>query len=66
MFFFERRKNKDKRSHNERRVPNNAHYKGPEHRERIKTGEIMESDEEGSITNCLTSRKRPWMESSID
>ena len=32
MFFFERRKNKDKRSHNERRVPNNAHYMGPEHR----------------------------------
>ena len=35
MFFFERRKNKDKRSHNERRVPNNAHYVGPEHRSGI-------------------------------
>ena len=32
MFFFERRKNKDKRSHNECRVPNNANYMGPEHR----------------------------------
>ncbi|MBW2001332.1 MAG: hypothetical protein JRI30_02300 [Deltaproteobacteria bacterium] len=34
--------------------------------ERIKTGEIMESDEEGSIINCLTNKKRPWMEFSID
>ena len=35
MLFFERRKNKDKRLHNERRVPNNAHYMGPEHRSGI-------------------------------
>ncbi|MBW1673779.1 MAG: hypothetical protein JRJ45_09080 [Deltaproteobacteria bacterium] len=32
MLFFKHRKNKDKRSHKERRVPNNAHYMGPEHR----------------------------------
>jgi hypothetical protein len=32
MLFFERRKNKDKRLHNERRVPHNTHYMGPEHR----------------------------------
>ena len=32
MLFFKRRKNKNKRSHKERRVPNNAHYMGPEHR----------------------------------
>jgi hypothetical protein len=32
MLFFERRKNKDKRSYNERRAPHNAHYMGPEHR----------------------------------
>ena len=32
MLFFKRRKNKDKRSHKERRVPNNAHYIGPEYR----------------------------------
>jgi len=32
MLFFERRKNKNKRSYNERRVPNNAHYMGSEHR----------------------------------
>jgi len=35
MLFFERRKNKDKRSYKERRVPNNAHYMGPEHRSEI-------------------------------
>jgi len=32
MLFFKRRKNKDKRSHKERRVPNNAPYMGPEYR----------------------------------
>jgi len=32
MLFFERRKKKDKRSHNERRAPNNALYNGPDHR----------------------------------
>ena len=32
MLFFKRRKNKNERSHKERRVPNNAHYMGPEHR----------------------------------
>jgi hypothetical protein len=32
MLFFKRRKNKNKRSHKERRVPNNSHYMGPEHR----------------------------------
>jgi len=32
MLFFERRKNKDKRSYKERRVPNNADYIGSEHR----------------------------------
>ena len=32
MLFFELRKNKDKKPHKERRVPNNAHYMGPEHR----------------------------------
>lgn len=32
MLFFKRRKNKDKRAYNERRVPDNAHYMGPEHR----------------------------------
>jgi hypothetical protein len=32
MLFFERRKNKDKRTYSERRLPDNAHYMGPEHR----------------------------------
>jgi len=35
MLFFNRRKKKDKRSHKERRAPNNALYNGPEHRSEI-------------------------------
>jgi len=31
MLFFKRRKNKDKRSHKERRVPHNALHNSPEH-----------------------------------
>ena len=32
MLFFERRKNKDKRTYKERRMPDNTHYMWPEHR----------------------------------
>jgi hypothetical protein len=34
--------------------------------ERIVIEDIMRIGEVDSITNCLTGRKRPWMESSID
>ncbi len=66
MLFFERRKNKDKRSYKERRVPNNAHYMGPEHRsetERRKNKDRRSGTdrEVECIINCLNTGKRPWM-----
>jgi len=67
MLFFKRRKNKNKRSHKERRVPNNAHYMGliwglnigVVSAERIKIGDMMKIGKEDSITNCLTTGKLP-------
>jgi len=69
MLFFERRKNKDKRSHNERRVPNNAHYMGPEHRsetERRKNKERRNADRRRGLYHKLSDQQKTTMDGILN
>ena len=70
MLFFERRKNKDKRLHNERRGPNNAHYMGPEHRsetERRKNKDRRHAtDRRSGLYHKLSDRQKTTMDGILN
>ena len=69
MLFFKRRKNKDKRSHKERRVPHNALYNGPEHPrdERRKNKDRRHAaDRRSGLYDKLSDRQKTTMDGILN
>ena len=69
MLFFERRKNKDKRSHNDRRMNNAALYSGPEQRkdERRKNKDRRKnSDRRQGLYHRLSDRQKTTMDGILN
>lgn len=69
MLFFERRQNKGSRSYKERRVPNNTHYMGPEHRsdERRKNKDRRNNaDRRSGLYHRLSDRQKTTMDGILN
>lgn len=70
MLFFERRKNKEKRSHIERRLSNSALYNGPEHRseaERRKNSDRRHNaDRRSGLYHKLSDRQKTTMDGILN
>jgi hypothetical protein len=69
MIFFKRRKNKDRRSHKERRAPNSAHYIGPEkrHYDRRKDKEGKhDSDRRQGLYHKLSDQRKTTLDGILN
>ena len=69
MIFFKRRKNKDKRSHKERRSPNSAHYIGPEkrHYERRKNKDREQNpDRQSGLYHKLSDNRKTTLDGILN
>ena len=70
MLFFELGKNKDRRSHKERRVPNSAHYIGPEHRhyERRKNKDRKQNPDRrsGGLYHRLSEQRKTTLDGILN
>ena len=69
VLFFERRKNKDKRLHNERRMNDTALYSGPEHRsdERRKNkNRRQNSDRRQGLYHKLSDQRKTTMDGILN
>ena len=69
MLFFERRKKKDKRAYDERRVQNNALYNGPEHRsdERRKNSDRRHAaDRRSGLYHKLSDQQKTTMDGILN
>jgi len=69
MLFFKRRKNKDRRSHKERRIPNSAYYIGPEkrHYDRRKDKEGKHnSDRQKDLYRKMYAKRKTNLDKILD
>ena len=69
MLFFERRKNKDKRSYNDRRMNNTALYNGPEQRKderRMHKDRRKNSDRRQGLYHKLSDQQKTTMDGILN